>query len=297
MDISLIGLGPMGTALGRALLAKNYRLTVWNRTSWKAEPLVNDGAILADSAQAAIAASPLTILCLANYEAVENILDTSAKTLPGQSIVSLGSGTPSQARSMKLKVAEHRGRFLAGAIMIPPALIGRPEALFFYSGEEAVFSRHRDILKALGGDLQFLGEDPARALLYNTALLGLYWSTMVGFLHGAALVGTAGVPAEAFASTAAEFLTVPKQIMAYCARQVDGRNYSGEAGRLTMDATAIEHLVETSAAQGLASTLPDFLHHLAQKAIDKGHGDDSFASIIEVLRQKPRTHEGNGGPL
>jgi 3-hydroxyisobutyrate dehydrogenase-like beta-hydroxyacid dehydrogenase len=198
---------------------------------------------------------------------------------------------------MRLKVAEHRGRFLAGAIMVPPPLVGRHEALFFYSGDETVFSGHSDILQTLGGDLHFLGEDPARALLYNTALLGLYWSTMVGFLHGAALVGTAGVPAEAFASTAAEFLTVPKQIMAYCARQIDGGNYSGEAGRLTMDATAIEHLVETSAAQGLAGTLPAFLHHLAQKAIDKGHGDDSFASIIEVLRQQPRTREGNGGSL
>jgi phosphoglycerate dehydrogenase-like enzyme len=38
-EVSVIGLGAMGSALARALLHNGDRVTVWNRTSAKAEPL------------------------------------------------------------------------------------------------------------------------------------------------------------------------------------------------------------------------------------------------------------------
>ena len=43
-EVSVIGLGAMGSALVRALLRAGHRVTVWNRTSAKAEPLVREGA-------------------------------------------------------------------------------------------------------------------------------------------------------------------------------------------------------------------------------------------------------------
>src|SRR5918996_263690 len=51
-EVSVIGLGAMGSALARALLSNGHRVTVWNRTSAKAEALVQDGAVLAHSAAA-----------------------------------------------------------------------------------------------------------------------------------------------------------------------------------------------------------------------------------------------------
>jgi 3-hydroxyisobutyrate dehydrogenase-like beta-hydroxyacid dehydrogenase len=53
-DVSVIGLGVMGTALARALIDGGYRVTVWNRTSEKAQPLVEVGAKLAPTANDAI---------------------------------------------------------------------------------------------------------------------------------------------------------------------------------------------------------------------------------------------------
>ncbi|MER7078809.1 NAD(P)-binding domain-containing protein, partial [Saccharopolyspora kobensis] len=38
--VSVLGLGDMGTALADALLAAGHRVTVWNRTAARAEPLV-----------------------------------------------------------------------------------------------------------------------------------------------------------------------------------------------------------------------------------------------------------------
>src|SRR5204862_6564279 len=55
--VGLIGLGRMGSAIGERLLDAGYELLVWNRTSAKAEPLVERGAVacatVADLAQGA----------------------------------------------------------------------------------------------------------------------------------------------------------------------------------------------------------------------------------------------------
>src|SRR5262245_55553260 len=75
-DVSVIGLGPMGIALARALLSNGYRVTVWNRTISKAEPLVREGAVLAPNVAFVVGASPVVIVCLHDYEIAYSILET-----------------------------------------------------------------------------------------------------------------------------------------------------------------------------------------------------------------------------
>ena len=73
-DVTVIGLGNMGSALARVLQENKRTVTVWNRSADKAAPLVDMGAVLAPSAAAAIAASPLIIVCVTNYAASNHIL-------------------------------------------------------------------------------------------------------------------------------------------------------------------------------------------------------------------------------
>ena len=67
-DVSVIGLGDMGSALAHTLLGAGYSVTVWNRSASKAEPLVAAGAELAASAREAIDASPATITCITSHD-------------------------------------------------------------------------------------------------------------------------------------------------------------------------------------------------------------------------------------
>src|SRR5919108_373334 len=50
-DVTLIGLGQMGAALGEAMLKAGQRVTVWNRTAARANSLVHHGAQLARGAR------------------------------------------------------------------------------------------------------------------------------------------------------------------------------------------------------------------------------------------------------
>ncbi|MDP9983946.1 2-hydroxy-3-oxopropionate reductase [Pseudarthrobacter oxydans] len=71
-SLALLGLGPMGGPMARRLLAFDGELTVWNRTSAKAEPLVALGARTATTP--ADAASDVVLTVLPDLEQVESLL-------------------------------------------------------------------------------------------------------------------------------------------------------------------------------------------------------------------------------
>lgn len=285
--VTVVGLGPMGSALARAFLEDGHPTTVWNRSANKADALVARGARRSDTVGEAVSASTLVVLCLSDYEAMHQVLDPLGHALSGKVLVNLGSGTPEEAREAAVW-AEGRGAdYLDGAIMVPPPAVGRPNAVFFYSGSEAVFEAHEPTLKTLGGDARYLGADPGLAVLYNTALLGMMWSTVNGFLHAVALVGTAKATASEFAPVAVDWFlpAVVSPIITAATRQLDEGEYPGDEGTVQMNLTAADHLLHTSRDQGIGVEVPAFLKRLLERAIAEGHGSESYMSLIEVLKR------------
>lgn len=107
-EASVIGLGAMGSALARAFLRDGHCVTVWNRTSAKAEPLVRDGAVLAPSAALAVGASPIVVVCVDNYEVTKTILGSNevASSLSDRVLVQLSTGSPQEARDSEAWVRD-----------------------------------------------------------------------------------------------------------------------------------------------------------------------------------------------
>jgi len=140
-EISVIGLGAMGSALARALVNGGRCVTVWNRTLEKASSLVSDGAVIAESAAMAVDASPVVITCISNYDVTRTILNTDevAANLPGRVLVQLSTGSPQEARDSEAWARERGLQYLDGAIMAFPNQIGTPGATILVSGGETVF--------------------------------------------------------------------------------------------------------------------------------------------------------------
>ncbi len=80
-DVTMIGLGPMGQAMVRALLRGGHSVTVWNRTASRADSLVTEGATRATSPTEAIRSSPVVILSLTDYPAMEAVLASASPAL------------------------------------------------------------------------------------------------------------------------------------------------------------------------------------------------------------------------
>ncbi|MEV0191751.1 NAD(P)-binding domain-containing protein [Kitasatospora purpeofusca] len=281
--VTVLGLGAMGTALAEAFLAAGHPTTVWNRTPGKAEPLVARGAVAAPSPEAAITAGGLIIACVLDYDALTAVLAGQEALLSGRTLVNLTSGSPEQARAFADRAVGLGLAYLDGAIMITPPGIGGPDATVLYSGAPDVLARHRTALAALGEPVD-LGPDAGIAGLYDTALLGLMWSALSGWLHGVALVGADGVRAAEFTPVATRWLSgAVAGFVGRYAGQADARTYPGDDASLDVHLAAMEHLLHASRARGVDTTLPEVLADQVRRAVAAGHGGDSYARLIEVI--------------
>ncbi|WDZ85758.1 NAD(P)-dependent oxidoreductase [Micromonospora cathayae] len=283
--MTVLGLGLMGQALAGAFLADGRPTTVWNRSATKAEPLVARGATLAASARDAVAASPLVVVCVSNYEVVHELLDPLADVLAGRVLVNLTSGTSQQARETA-RWAERRGiSYLDGVIIATPQGIGAADTLLFYSGPRPVFDRHEPTLRILGGTTTYLGADHALSSLYDMAILTIMWNVLNGFLHGAALVGTAHVPAAAFAPAARKGIATVADWLTGYADQIDSGRYPALDATIDTHVAAMDHLIHEAEFLGVDAELPRFVKVLAERAVTGGHGGDSYAAMIEQFRK------------
>ena len=115
-DVSVIGLGLMGAALARTLLAKGYCVTVWNRSAEKAAPLVEAGAALAATSAEAVAASPVTITCVKSHPQTSLIAADWPEDLSGKTIIELSTGGAAEAEALAAQIAAKGADWMIGII-------------------------------------------------------------------------------------------------------------------------------------------------------------------------------------
>src|SRR5262245_61646776 len=118
-EISVIGLGAMGSALARALLQGRLQVSVWNRTAPKMQPLLALGATPAATVADAVRASPLVLICIDNYAATKRLLDAAAVAphLSGRTVVQLSTGAPREAREAEVWARGLGAGYIDGAIL------------------------------------------------------------------------------------------------------------------------------------------------------------------------------------
>ena len=198
MEITLVGSGLLGTAIGERLLARGYRLHVWNRRQERAQTLVAAGAQLASSPAEAVAAGELVITVLSDGPITAEVLLNQAGTaLPGRLVLQVATIAPAESRDLAIALQQRGARYLE-----TPVLGSRPEALagclqVMVGGDLADLERARPVLMALGGEPRHLG--PVGAALHaKLALNQLIASLTHSFSLALHVVQQAGVEVETF---------------------------------------------------------------------------------------------------
>ncbi|MDV9190306.1 NAD(P)-binding domain-containing protein [Streptomyces sp. SR27] len=286
--VTVIGLGPMGRALAAAFLTAGVRTTVWNRTPGRDGELVARGAVPAASAEEAVAASPLTVVCLVNYDATDSVLRTEAVTraLKGRTVVNLSADTAERARDTERWAGEHGIGYLDGAIMTPTPSIGTPSAVFLHSGPEPLHREHRPVLDALGGTHTHLGEEIGRAAAYDIALLDIFWTSMAGYVHALALAQAEGVSPTELAPFAQGIGAILPPLFQEWAEDVESGGFSGEGNPLTSAVSTMTHVVHAAEGHGIDASVMRAAEALARRTVDLGHGAEGFTRVTEVLGRR-----------
>ncbi|MDP9869646.1 MULTISPECIES: NAD(P)-dependent oxidoreductase [Streptosporangium] len=280
--VTVVGLGLMGQALAAAFLAAGHPTTVWNRTAGKADDLVARGAVRAATVAEAVAASPLTVVCVVTYEAVDDVLDAAGGGLAGRVLVNLTNGTPGQARRTGARVAGLGADYVDGGIMAVPQMIAGPGALILYSGARAAFETHRQALEVLG-EARYLDGDPGTAPLYDLALLTAMYGMFGGFYQSLAMVRAAGIKAEEFTPMVTAWLAAMAASMPAAAAEVDAGEYATKVSNLAMNQAAFPNFIDANRALGLSPDLLLPIKALIDRAVAEGHGGDGLARLVELI--------------
>jgi 3-hydroxyisobutyrate dehydrogenase-like beta-hydroxyacid dehydrogenase len=267
----------MGHALAAAFAAADHSTTVWNRTPGKGDDL---DVTVAETAAEAIAASPLVVVCVLDYQAARSILDADA--LKGRTLVNVSGGSPQQARAMAAWAREHGVVYLDGVIVATPEAIGDPEASLFYSGPDDAYRTHQPTLAALGENANYLGEDAGRAAAFDASLQDLFWTAMSGVVHTFALATAENIAATDIAGHAKSMLGFFPDMIDQLAEQVASGEFPGDVAPISSVAAVMDHILSTVRANDLDNGVLAAARAEVQRAIDAGHGAEGYGRLAAL---------------
>jgi len=290
-EVSVIGLGAMGAALAKALLAANHRVTVWNRTASKCAPLGQAGARIAHSVAEAVDASQVVIVCVLDYSTSDTSLHTPdvAGRLKGKTLIQFTTGTPQDAQDAAAWAEEHGVAYLDGTIEGYPKHIGTPDGAILYTGSRSTFDALRPVLASLSGHAFFVGEKFGDAAVLDGAIIGSFsLVATLGFLYGAALCDAEGVSLDTYLSIALARVPFIADTLRMSVQMIKQGDYSGSQAALDTWAAGIGQLVEYSREIGTDSSYPQEVLARLQQAVAMGHGQHELAAVFECFRKRPR---------
>lgn len=166
MDVGVIGLGRMGAGIARSLLRAGHRVTVFNRTTDRAEALRPFGASVASNLADACRAEAVCTM-VADDTALETFAFGDAGILASlaRGAVHISLSTISVALSDRLAAAHAKH----GQGYISAPVFGRPEAAeagrvgVVAAGPDNLIQKCKPLFEAMGPTLFVAGERPSMA--------------------------------------------------------------------------------------------------------------------------------------
>jgi 3-hydroxyisobutyrate dehydrogenase-like beta-hydroxyacid dehydrogenase len=201
MNVGFIGIGRMGAGMAANLLKAGHHVTVYNRTSAKAEALIGQGAHVANSiAEACRGDAVMTML--ANDQAAESAVlgrdGVVASLRPGA--VHISSSTISVALSRRL-TSRHAGSDLC---FVSAPVFGRPDAaaagsLFVVAaGDSGALTRAMPLFDAIGQRTFVVSDMPEAANLVKLSGNFLIASVLESLGEALALIAKGGVDRQQY---------------------------------------------------------------------------------------------------
>ena len=159
MNVSLIGIGLMGQALGEHLISNDITLSIFNRNIDKTRSLQQLGASVFTTAQDAILASDFCLLMLSDANAINEVISgIQSESFKNKTIIQMGTISPEESRAIAKRIQEHQGHYLECPVLgsLPEARTG--SLILMAGGSNEDYQTAFPLLRIIGKDPKFIGD-------------------------------------------------------------------------------------------------------------------------------------------
>lgn len=281
----IIGLGLLGSAIGRRLLAAGHSVLGFDIDENSCERWVGWNGHLADSAGDVLSRAPHTLLSLPNSDCVRAVLDESRSALTaGHDILDTTTGSPEET----MRIAEEVGR--SGVRWLDTTVVGSSQhmldgkAILLVGGSEAAYQDHTGLMEQLSQRAFYVGlsGSAARMKLVVNLVIGLNRAVLAeGLTFSEAMGFDPQTTLEIFQSSLAH-----SRVMDTKGEKMIQEDFTPQA-RLAQHLKDVDLILSASASNRLSLPLSSIHRDLLQRVVDLGDGQLDNSAIIKAFQQKP----------
>ena len=285
MDTGFIGLGDMGQGIVPRLLKAGHRVTGWNRTESKADPLLELGMAWADTPREVAAASEAVFSIVTDAAAVTSVALGKDGVISGLSPASvyldMSTIDPDVSRTVAREFAARGLTMLDAPLSGSPITLEQGSASTMVGGDFTAFERVQPVLEDIGSNVSYIGES-GQAAQMKIAINMTLIVEMVAFCESVALAEKGGVSREVAVSAMLKSV-VASPVMGYRGPFIlDGNMPDKPLADVTMQQKDMVIALEVARRQGSPAPLAAVANELLNAARGRGIDHRDFVTVYDV---------------
>jgi 3-hydroxyisobutyrate dehydrogenase len=286
MKVAFIGMGTMGAPMARNILKAGHEVVVHNRTRERELPLVEAGALRAETPGDAAAGVDIIITCVSDTPDVEAIVLGSEGVIheaaAGSLFIDMSTISPKATRHMAAVLADKEIRMLDAPVSGGSEGAQNGTLAIMVGGESNDVQSAMPVLQAMGKTITHVGgvgSGQVTKAINQTILAGVFMGVAEGMVLGMKAGLDMQKVIEAISGGAAGSWVLSNRAM----NMVNNTYPLGFRTRLHHKDLGIA--LEAARDLGVALPVGALVDQIENGIIGRGYGDEDMSAMARILRE------------
>ena len=284
--IGWIGLGNMGVPMSTNLLKAGNEVTVWNRTKAKADAVIAEGAVWADSPKAVAEASDFVFTMVSDgaalHAAVIGDEAIEAGLAEGKIVIDMSTVSVAESATANEAIEAKGCKFLRAPVTGSTALAATGTLGILASGDKDSYDKTLPLFETMGGNQFYLGgSEEARVMKLSLNLM--IATTMQMEAEAVVMAEKAGLDVQQVCDIIAGS-AVGSPLTGYKAKVIGAGNYA-PAFPVKLMIKDLKLALEVADQYGVKLESTELTKNRLELADSRGYGDMDFSVLTKLLEE------------